>query len=57
MILLHKILPLLASPLFLILVLAVWGALIRSKTVNLAAVGILNCLFAARGFKPIDILL
>ena len=41
MILLHKILPLLASPLFLILVLAVWGALIRSKTINLAAVGIL----------------
>ena len=41
MIFLHKILPLLVSPLFLILVLAVWGALIRSKTVNLVAVGIL----------------
>ena len=41
MIYLHKILPLLASPLFLVIILALWGALLRSKKIGLAAIGIL----------------
>ena len=42
MIYLHKILPLLASPLFLVIILALWGALLRSKKIGLAAIGILT---------------
>ena len=41
MIYLHKILPLLASPLFLIIILVLWGSLYRSKRAGLAAIGIL----------------
>ena len=41
MIYLHKILPLLASPLFLIIILVLWGSLFRSKRAGLAAIGIL----------------
>ena len=41
MIYLHKILPLLVSPLFLIIILVLWGSLFRSKKAGLAAIGIL----------------
>ena len=41
MIYLHKILPLLVSPLFLVIILVLWGSLFRSKKVGLAAIGIL----------------
>ena len=41
MIYLHKILPLLASPLFLIIILVLWGSLYRSKRAGLAAISIL----------------
>jgi uncharacterized SAM-binding protein YcdF (DUF218 family) len=41
MIYLHKILPLLVSPLFLIIILVLWGSLFRSKRAGLAAIGIL----------------
>ena len=41
MIYLHKILPLLASPLFLIIILVLWGSLFRSKRAGFAAIGIL----------------
>ena len=41
MIYLHKILPLLASPLFLVIILVLWGSLFRSKRAGLAAIGIL----------------
>ena len=37
MIYLHKVLPLLASPLFLVITLALWAALYRSRKVGLAA--------------------
>ena len=41
MIYLHKILPLLASPLFLVIILVLCGLLFRSRRAGLAAVGIL----------------
>ena len=41
MIYLHKILSLLASPLFLVIILVLWGALFSSKKASLAGVGIL----------------
>jgi uncharacterized SAM-binding protein YcdF (DUF218 family) len=41
MIYLHKILPLLVSPLFLIIILVLWGSIFRSKKAGLAAVSIL----------------
>ena len=41
MIYLHKILPLLASPLFLIIILVLWGSIFRSRRAGLAASGIL----------------
>ena len=41
MIYIHKILPLLASPLFLIMILVLWGSLFRSKRAGLAAISIL----------------
>ena len=41
MIYLHKILPLLASPLFLVMILVLWGVLFRSRRAGLAAIGIL----------------
>ena len=41
MIYLHKILPLLASPLFLIIILVFWGSLFKSKRAGLAALSIL----------------
>jgi len=41
MIYLHKVLPLLASPLFLVVILVLWGSLYRSRRAGLAAVGIL----------------
>ena len=41
MIYLHKILPLLASPLFLVIILVLWGLLFRSRRAGLAAIGIL----------------
>jgi uncharacterized SAM-binding protein YcdF (DUF218 family) len=41
MIYLHKILPLLASPLFLVIILVLWGVLFRSRRASLAAIGIL----------------
>ena len=41
MIYLNKILPLIASPLFLVIILVLWGTLFRSKKASLAAVGIL----------------
>ena len=41
MIYLHKILPHLASPLFLIIILVLWGSLFRSRRAGLAAIGIL----------------
>ena len=41
MIYLHKILPLLASPLFLVIILVLWGLLFRSRRASLAAIGIL----------------
>ena len=41
MIYLHKILPLLVSPLFLVIILVLWGSLFRSKRAGLAAIGIL----------------
>ena len=41
MIYLHKILPLLASPLFLIMILVLWGVLFRSRRAGLAAISIL----------------
>ena len=41
MIYLHKVLPLLASPLFLIIILVLWGSLFRSRRAGLAAIGIL----------------
>ena len=41
MIYLHKILPLLASPLFLVIILVLWGVLFRSRRAGLAAIGIL----------------
>ena len=41
MIYLHKILPLLVSPLFLIIILVLWGSLFRSRRAGLAAIGIL----------------
>ena len=41
MIYLHKILPLLASPLFLIIILVLCGSLFRSRRAGLAAIGIL----------------
>ena len=41
MIYLHKILPLLVSPLFLIIILVLWGSLYRSRRAGIAAIGIL----------------
>jgi uncharacterized SAM-binding protein YcdF (DUF218 family) len=41
MIYLHKILPLLASPLFLVIILVLWGVLFRSRRASLAAISIL----------------
>jgi len=41
MIYLNKILPLLASPLFLVIILVLWGSLFRSRRAGLAAIGIL----------------
>ena len=41
MIYLHKILPLLVSPLFLVIILVLWGLLFRSRRAGLAAIGIL----------------
>ena len=41
MIYLHKILPLLASPLFLVIILVLWGSIFRSRRAGLAAIGIL----------------
>jgi len=41
MIYLHKILPLLVSPLFVIIILVLWGSLFRSRRAGLAAIGIL----------------
>lgn len=41
MIYLHKILPLLASPLFLIIILVLWGLLFKLKRAGLAAIGVL----------------
>ncbi len=41
MIYLHKILPLLVSPLFVIIILVLWGSLFRSRIAGLAAIGIL----------------
>ena len=41
MIYLHKILPLLVSPLFLIIILVLWGSIFRSKRAGLAATSIL----------------
>jgi len=41
MIYLHKTLPLLASPLFLVIILVLWGLLSRSRRAGLAAIGIL----------------
>ena len=41
MIYLYKILPLLVSPLFLIIILVLWGSLFRSKRAGLATIGIL----------------
>ena len=41
MIYLHKVLPLLASPLFLVIILVLCGLLFRSRRAGLAAVGIL----------------
>ena len=40
MIYLHKILPLLASPLFLIIILVLWGSLSKLKRSSLAAIGV-----------------
>ena len=37
----HKILPLLVSPLFLVILLVLWGVLFKSKRASLAAIGIL----------------
>jgi len=37
----HKILPLLASPLVLVILLVLWGVLFKSRRVSLAAIGIL----------------
>ena len=41
MIYLHKFLPLLISPLFLIITLVMWGSLYRSRRAGIAAIGIL----------------
>jgi len=41
MIYLHKFLPLLISPLFLIITLVLWGSLYRSRRAGIAAIGIL----------------
>ena len=41
MIYLHKILPLLVSPLFLIIILVLWGSLYRSRRAGIAGIGIL----------------
>ena len=41
MIYMHKILPLLVSPLFLVIILVLWGLLFRSRRAGLAAIGIL----------------
>ena len=41
MIYFHKILPLLVSPLFLIIILALWGSLYRSRRAGIVAIGIL----------------
>ncbi len=42
MIYLHKILPLLASPLFLVIIFVLWGVLFRSRRASLVAIGILT---------------
>ena len=42
MIYLHKILPLLASPLFLVIILFLWGLIFRSRRAGLAAICILT---------------
>ena len=41
MIYFHKTLPLLASPLFLVIILVLWGLLFRSRRASLTAIGIL----------------
>ena len=41
MIYLHKILPLLVSPLFLVIILVLWGVLFRSRGAGLTAIGFL----------------
>ena len=40
MIYLHKILPLLASPLFLVIILVLWGSIFRSRRAGLAAIAL-----------------
>ena len=41
MIYLHKLLPLIASPIFLVIILCIWGAVYRQKWVSLLGISIL----------------